>query len=401
VRTKIALINATISEHFSGIMVIKVFARERENIRRFKEKNFEYYKANMRQIIVHGLFSPIIILFRNVGLALVLWFGGGQVVQNLLPLGSLVAFLSYIEMFFQPINALAEKFNIMQASMASSERIFQIMDTEPDVVDPKNPTVIDHVKGTVKFDGVWFAYKRLPDDSDWNWILKDVSFEVPLGESVAIVGETGAGKTTIISLLSRFYDVQKGSIEVDGVDIREWDLSRLRKHIGVVLQDVFLFARDIKSNIRLNDMNIDDGKVREVARIVNADKFIERLPQKFDEPVAERGSTLSAGQRQLLSFARALAFDPSILVLDEATANIDTETEQLIQEALWRLMEGRTSLVIAHRLSTIQHVDRILVMHKGRLIEEGNHQQLLAKNGIYFKLYQLQYKGQEIEIPRD
>ncbi len=401
VRTKIALINATLSEHFSGVMVIKVFARERENIRRFKEKNFEYYKANMRQIIVHGLFSPIIILFRNVGLALVLWFGGGQVVQNLLPLGSLVAFLSYIEMFFQPINALAEKFNIMQAAMASSERIFQIMDTEPDVVDPKNPTVIDHVKGTVKFDGVWFAYKRLSDDSDWDWILRDVSFDVPLGESVAIVGETGAGKTTIISLLSRFYDVQKGSIEVDGVDIREWDISRLRKHIGVVLQDVFLFARDIKSNIRLNDMNIDDGKVREVARIVNADKFIERLPQKFDEPVAERGSTLSAGQRQLLSFARALAFDPSILVLDEATANIDTETEQLIQEALWHLMEGRTSLVIAHRLSTIQHVDRILVMHKGRLIEEGNHQQLLAKNGIYFKLYQLQYKGQEIEIPLD
>jgi len=302
-------------------------------------------------------------------------------------------------MFFQPINALAEKFNIMQASMASSERIFQIMDTEPDIVDPENPAPIDRVKGTVKFDGVWFAYKRLPDDSDWDWILKDVSFEVPLGESVAIVGETGAGKTTIISLLSRFYDVQKGSVEVDGIDIREWDISRLRKHIGVVLQDVFLFARDIKSNIRLNDMNIDDGKVREVARIVNADKFIERLPQKFDEPVTERGSTLSAGQRQLLSFARALAFDPSILVLDEATANIDTETEQLIQEALWRLMEDRTSLVIAHRLSTIQHVDRILVMHKGRLVEEGNHQQLLAKSGIYFKLYQLQYKGQEIEIP--
>ena len=399
VRVKIAAINATLSEHLSGIRVIKAFAREKENMRRFEEKNREYYKANMYQIVVHGLFSPIIVLFRNIGLGLILWFGGGQVVQNLLPLGSLVAFLSYLEMFFQPINALAEKFNIMQSAMASSERIFQIMDTEPDIVEPENPHTSERVRGDIEFKDVWFAYKRLPDDSDWDWILKGVSFRVMPGQSVAIVGETGAGKTTIISLLSRFYDVQKGSISVDGIDVRKWSLANLRSHIGVVLQDVFLFARDIKGNIRLNKEDIDDERLRDVCRIVNASGFIEKLPNGFDEPVTERGSTLSAGQRQLLSFARALAFDPSILVLDEATANIDTETEQLIQEALWRLMKGRTSVVIAHRLSTIQHVNRILVMHKGRLVEEGNHQQLLAKGGIYYKLYQLQYKGQKIDVP--
>jgi ATP-binding cassette subfamily B protein/subfamily B ATP-binding cassette protein MsbA len=396
VRTKIAQINATLSEHFSGIRVIKLFAREAENIKRFSEINHDYYKANIYQLIVHGLFSPVIVLFRNIGLGLIIWFGGGQVIQNLLPLGALVAYLSYVEMFFQPINALAEKFNVMQSAMASSERIFQIMDTNPDIVQPENAVAIDPIKGEVELENVSFAYKRLPEDTDWEWVLRDVSFKVAPGESVALVGETGAGKTTIISLLSRFYDVQKGRILVDGVDVRDWDKSALRRHIGVVLQDVFLFASDIKTNIRLNNSEISDERLREISKIVNAEYFIEKLPNKFDEPVTERGSTLSAGQRQLLSFARALAFDPAILILDEATANIDTETEQLIQEALWRLMEGRTSIVIAHRLSTIQHVDRILVMHKGRVVEEGNHQQLLAKGGIYYKLYQLQYKGQEI-----
>jgi len=396
VRKKIALINATLSEQFSGIRVIKIFAREGENIRRFREINFDYYKANIYQLIVHGLFSPTIVIFRNIGLGLIIWYGGGQVVQNILPLGALVAYLSYVEMFFQPINALAEKFNIMQSAMASSERIFQIMDTKPDIPQPEKPVAIQPVEGRVKLENVSFAYKRLPDDSDWEWILRDVSFEVSPGESVALVGETGAGKTTIISLLSRFYDVQHGRILVDGVNVRDWDKAALRRNIGVVLQDVFLFASDIKTNIRLNNEDITKDKLEDIARIVNADKFINALPDKFDEPVTERGSTLSAGQRQLLSFARALAFSPAILILDEATANIDTETEQLIQEAVWRLMEGRTSIVIAHRLSTIQHVDRILVMHKGRIVEEGNHQQLLAKGGIYYKLYQLQYKGQEM-----
>ena len=396
VRKKLAQINATLSEHFSGIRVIKIFAREKENILRFREINQDYYKANIYQLVIHGLFSPVIVLFRNIGLALIIWYGGGQVIQNLLPLGALVAYLSYVEMFFQPINALAEKFNVMQSAMASSERIFQIMDTPPDIPQPENPVLIESVKGEVEFDHVSFAYKRLPDDSDWEWILKDVSFKVPKGESVALVGETGAGKTTIISLLSRFYDVQKGRILVDGVDVRQWDKAALRRHLGVVLQDVFLFASDIKTNIRLNNTELSEEKLREIARIVNAEDFIDKLPKKFDEPVTERGSTLSAGQRQLLSFARALAFDPAILILDEATANIDTETEQLIQDALWRLMEGRTSIVIAHRLSTIQHVDRILVMHKGKIVEEGNHQELLTQGGIYYKLYQLQYKGQEI-----
>ncbi|MGC9314095.1 MAG: ABC transporter ATP-binding protein [bacterium] len=396
VRKKLAQINATLSEHFSGIRVIKIFAREKENIQRFREINQDYYKANIYQLVIHGLFSPVIVLFRNIGLALIIWYGGGQVIQNLLPLGALVAYLSYVEMFFQPINALAEKFNVMQSAMASSERIFQILDTPPDIPQPENPVLIESVKGEVEFENVSFAYKRLPDDSDWEWILKDVSFKVPKGESVALVGETGAGKTTIISLLSRFYDVQKGRILVDDVDVRQWDKAALRKHLGVVLQDVFLFASDIKTNIRLNNTELGEEKLREIARIVNAEDFIDKLPKKFDEPVTERGSTLSAGQRQLLSFARALAFDPAILILDEATANIDTETEQLIQDALWRLMEGRTSIVIAHRLSTIQHVDRILVMHKGRIVEEGNHQELLAQGGIYYKLYQLQYKGQEI-----
>ncbi|RKZ31912.1 ABC transporter ATP-binding protein [bacterium] len=396
VRVKIARINATLSEHFSGIRVIKIFSREKENIARFREINLDYYKANMYQLVVHALFSPVIVLFRNIGLGLIIWFGGGQVVQNLLPLGALVAYLSYVEMFFQPINAIAEKFNIMQAAMASSERIFQILDTEPDITEAEKPVAIEPVKGKVDFENVSFAYKKLPDDVEWEWVLRDVSFSVEPGESVAFVGETGAGKTTIISLLSRFYDVQKGRIRVDGVDVRDWDKGKLRKNIGVVLQDVFLFASDIKTNIRLNNEAISEEKLEEIARVVNADRFIGKLPNGFDEPVTERGSTLSAGQRQLLAFARALAFDPAILVLDEATANIDTETEQLIQEALWRLMEDRTSIVIAHRLSTIQHVDRILVMHKGRIVEEGNHQELLAKGGIYYKLYQLQYKGQEV-----
>ena len=396
VRIKIARINAMLSEHFSGISVIKIFAREAENIRRAKEINRDYYKATMYELSVHAVFSPVIVLFRNLGLSLIIWYGGGQVIQNLLPLGALVAYLSYIEMFFRPINSIAEKFNIMQAAMASSERIFQILDTKPDIVQPEKAIEINNVKGEVEFKNVEFAYKKLDKSDEWEWVLRDISFHVEPGESVAFVGATGAGKTTIISLLSRFYDVQKGSINVDGVNIKNWDKFELRKNIGVVLQDVFLFARDIKSNIRLNNSDIDDDTVRNVSQVVNASHFIDKLPENYDEPVTERGSTLSAGQRQLLAFARALAFDPKILVLDEATANIDTETEQLIQEALQRLMKGRTSIIIAHRLSTIQHVDRILVMHKGKIMEEGNHQELLAKGGIYYKLYQLQYKGQEV-----
>jgi ATP-binding cassette subfamily B protein/subfamily B ATP-binding cassette protein MsbA len=385
VRIKVARINASLQENISGMRVTQIFRREAESYRRFAVINHENFLAAMRQIRVFAMFMPLMELASSVAIALVIWYGGGKVIQSTLSLGTLVAFLQYVQMFFRPIRNLAEQYSTMQQAMASSERIFLLLDNEDFIPDPAEPRVPEEVRGRIVFDGVWFSY-----DGE-EQVLRDVSFTVEPGQTVAIVGATGAGKTSIISLLERFYDIQRGTITLDGVDIRDMDKKFLRSNVGLVMQDVFVFAGDIKGNIRLGSDSISDAELQEMARHVNADRFIERLPAKYDEEVHERGSTLSTGQRQLLAFARALAFDPKILILDEATSNIDTETEQLIQDALVKLMEGRTSIVIAHRLSTIQHADMILVMHRGRIRETGTHQELLGERGYYYRLYQLQY----------
>ncbi len=386
VRLKIAKINSSLNENISGMRVVQIFNRQGENYKRFSGINHENFLANMRQIKIFAVFRPLIEIIGSLGIALLIWYGGGKVISETLSLGSLVAFLSYIQMFFRPIRDLSEKYNIMQAAMASSERIFLLLDKEPVIKDLPQPKRLPKVMGEVEFKRVWFAYQ--PE----NWVLKDISFAVKPGESVAIVGATGAGKTSIINLLERFYEPQRGEIKVDGINIAEMDRAELRSQIGLVMQDVFLFAGDIKGNIRLGKEEISDERLMEMAKVVNAHQFIEKLPEGYDEEVKERGITLSTGQRQLLSFARALAFDPKILILDEATANIDTETESLIQDALFKLMKGRTSIIIAHRLSTIRHCDRILVLHKGRIVEDGSHSQLLRRRGLYYGLYQLQYK---------
>lgn len=385
VRIKVARINASLQENISGMRVTQIFRREAESYGRFAGINHENFLAAMRQIRVFAMFMPLMELASSVAIGLVIWYGGGKVIQSTLSLGTLVAFLSYVQMFFRPIRNLAEQYSTMQQAMASSERIFLLLDNDDLIRDPARPETPSQVRGRIAFDGVWFSY-----DGE-EQVLKDVSFTVEPGQTVAIVGATGAGKTSIISLLERFYDIQEGRITLDGVDVRHMEKQFLRSKVGLVMQDVFIFSGDIKGNIRLGNDSISEGELREMARHVNADRFIDRLPAGYDEEVHERGLTLSTGQRQLLAFARALAFDPKILILDEATSNIDTETEQLIQDALVKLMEGRTSIVIAHRLSTIQHADNILVMHKGRIREEGTHQELLAKRGYYYRLYQLQY----------
>ena len=385
VRVKVARINASLNESISGMRVTQIFRRETESFRRFAGINHENFLAAMKQLRVFAMFMPLMELASSVAIGLVIWYGGGKVVQATLSLGTLVAFLSYVQMFFRPLRNLAQQYGTMQQAMASSERIFMLLDDEDVVPEPETAQRPDEVRGRIAFENVWFGY--VEDE----WVLRDVSFTVEPGETVAIVGATGAGKTSIISLLERFYDIQKGRVTLDGVDIRDMEKSFLRSHLGLVMQDVFVFAGDIKGNIRLGNESVTDEELKRVAEHVNADRFIDKLPDGYDEEVHERGVTLSTGQRQLLSFARALAFDPRILILDEATSNIDTETEHLIQEALVRLMEGRTSIVIAHRLSTIQHADKILVMHRGKIREVGNHQELLAKRGYYYRLYQLQY----------
>ncbi|TYP49264.1 ABC transporter ATP-binding protein [Thermosediminibacter litoriperuensis] len=386
VRKKIARINATLSENITGMKVIQIFNREARKFADFDRINREYYQATMRELQVFAVFRPFLDLLYYLSLSLLIWYGGPRVIRGLLSFGTLYAFVHYMGQFFQPINDLAEKFNILQSAMASSERIFQVLDTESPIKDPPEPVAVGRFRGEIEFRNVWFAYEGE------DWVLKDVSFKVKPGETVAFVGATGGGKTSIINLICRFYDVNRGQILVDGVDIRNMRQSDLRRQIGVVLQDVFLFSGDIRYNIRLNNSEIDDERILEVARYTNAHQFIQAKPNKYDEEVTERGSTLSAGQRQLLAFARALAFDPSILILDEATSAVDTETESLIQDALKKITRGRTTIIIAHRLSTVQHADRIMVLHKGRIRECGTHEELLEKRGLYYKLYLLQFK---------
>ncbi len=386
VRVTLAKINSAISENISGMRIIQMFNREKENYEKFNETGKEYYKAAMSEVVTFGLFRPVIEMLASFAIALLIWFGGGDVIEGRLKFGILYAFVNYVSLLFQPINDLAEKYNILQSSMAASERIFMILDApvEEDTGTWQKPDEGAAV-GDIEFKNVWFAYHEN------DWVLRDVSFKVPVGSTVAIVGATGAGKTSVINLLSRFYEIQKGEILIDGINIREMKKDDLRRSIGVVLQDVFLFSGKLKDNIRLNEVHISDEKIEEAARYVNADSFISNLPSGYNEEVMERGSTLSSGQRQLLAFARALAFDPAILVLDEATSNIDTETELLIQDALAKLTRNRTTIVIAHRLSTIQHADNIIVLHKGKVRESGNHQELLTKKGMYYSLYKLQY----------
>ncbi|MDO8685772.1 MAG: ABC transporter ATP-binding protein [Clostridiales bacterium] len=389
VRTTLARINSAFSENITGMRILQLFNKEKQNFNEFKKINRNYYDAGMKEIITFGVFRPIIEMLSYLSIAAIIWYGGGKVVEGAVQFGVLYAFINYVSLFFQPINDLAEKYNILQASMASSERIFQVLDTEKETDDGRQVFERNSLNAAIEFKNVWFAYK------DEEWVLRDVSFSVPAGSTVAIVGATGAGKTSIINLLNRFYEIQKGEILIDGINIKGVTSESLRRSIGVVLQDVFLFSGSIKENIRLNEEGITDSDLEEAARFVNAAGFIENLPNKYDAEVMERGATFSSGQRQLLAFARALAFDPPILVLDEATANIDTETELLIQDALAKLTRNRTTIVIAHRLSTIQHADRIIVLHKGRIREMGDHQELLAKKGMYYNLYQLQYKGMQ------
>jgi ATP-binding cassette subfamily B protein/subfamily B ATP-binding cassette protein MsbA len=386
VRVRLARINTTLNENISGMRMIHVFKREKQQFKRFDEINSAHYDASMRELKTIAIFRPAMDLIYSFALASLLWFGAQEVLAGWIEFGLLFAFIEYLRRFFQPINDLTEQFTVLQQAMASAERIFQLLDEDSIIAAPEDPAEIENFRGEIEFDHVWFAY------NNENWVLKDISFTIEPGEMVAFVGATGAGKTSIINLLGRFYDIQKGAILIDGVDIRDIPLDTLRRNVGIVLQDVFLFSGDIRSNITLNNQNITEQEMRDIAHHVNASTFIEKLPQMYNEEVKERGSTLSQGQRQLLSFARTLAFKPSILVLDEATANIDTETELLIQDALNKLIKGRTTIVIAHRLSTIQHADKIIVLHKGEIREMGNHQELLANEGLYHNLYQLQYQ---------
>jgi ATP-binding cassette, subfamily B, multidrug efflux pump len=395
VRIAIAKINAYLQEHITGMSVVQLYNRERKSFKTFDRINREHLQAHLDGVLAYSWFYPVIELLSSVALALIIWYGGGQIISGVLTLGALVAFIQYSRRFFQPIADMSEKYNILQSAMASSERLFKLVDTPAAVLNPVNPVRPSYeAEGGIEFRNVWFAY------NDENWVLRDVSFHVSPGESVAIVGHTGAGKTTTTSLLTRFYDIQKGEILLDGRSIATLDLGYLRGSFAVVLQDVFLFSGTIESNIRLGSP-ISRERVEAAAADVNLAPFLRTLALGLDHPVNERGTTLSVGQRQLLAFARALAHDPRILILDEATSSVDTETEIQIRKAIERLMEGRTSIIIAHRLSTIQRCDKIIVMHKGRVREIGTHQQLLAQRGIYYKLYQLQYKDQEIAVPGD
>ncbi len=391
IRVRLARINAYLQERITGIRVVQLFNREASDLARFKAINQDYLEAHLRSITYYALFFPVIQLFTALALALIIWYGGGSVIQGVTTVGVVVAFLQYAQRFFRPIQDLSEKYNLLQGAMASSERIFKLLDEPPTIVDPRDPIRLPpETRGEIEFRDVSFAYGKT-EEGEPDWVLRHVSFRVSPGEKVAIVGHTGAGKTTIINLLMRFYDVQEGEILVDGAPVDRLALQDLRDRIGLVLQDVFLFSRSVENNIRLGNQGITDDEVRAAAREVGAAPFIERLPDGYDQALGERGQSLSVGERQLISFARALAFDPEILILDEATSSVDSEIEARIEEATNRLMEGRTSLVIAHRLSTVQHADRILVMHHGQLVEEGTHSELLEQGGLYSRLHELQF----------
>ncbi len=389
IRLRIARINSFLQENISGMPVIQLFGREQKNFAQFDSLNAKHRDAYLQTIFYYAMFYPVVGLISALAVALIIWYGGGRVVQGALSFGALVAFIQYAEMFFRPIMDLSEKYNIMQSAMASSERIFKILDEKPETGLLVPERAAYRCRGEIEFRNVWFAYK------DDNYVLEDISFHVKPGETVAFVGATGAGKTSILSLLLRYYEVERGAILLDGTDIREINVRELRRYFGMVLQDVFIFDGTVSRNIRLENKAITDAQVRQAAADVHADKFIERYPETYEHPVLERGKGLSVGQRQLLSFARALVHDPPVLILDEATSSVDTETETLIQDALLRLMHNRTSLVVAHRLSTVQNADRIIVLHKGRIREIGAHQELLDAQGIYYRLYKLQFAQQE------
>jgi ATP-binding cassette subfamily B protein len=409
IRVAIARINSFLQEHVSGIVPLQLFNRERKSYEEFEAVNAQHMEAFKDAIMAYALYYPVVETLSSIAIACVLWYGGHMVLnhvvvlQKLTTVGVLVAFMQYAQRFFRPIQDLSEKFNILQSAMAAGERVFKLLDTEPLIQSPAVEKVPDG-PGRIEFDDVWFAYRHVPIEKDgkvtpgeeWDWVLRGVSFAIEPGETVAIVGHTGAGKTTLISLLLRFYDVQKGAVRIDGVDVREMNLQELRRRCGVVLQDPFLFSGTIADNIRLGTAHVTREAVEQAAVEVNVADFVRSLPEGFDSLLQERGNTLSTGQKQLVSFARALAHDPRILILDEATSSVDTETEFRVRDALTRLVEGRTSLIIAHRLSTIQRADKIIVMHKGKVREMGTHQQLLAVKGVYWKLYQLQYKDQEL-----
>lgn len=389
VRYHLARLNSYMQEHVTGMSVVQIFRKEKDEFKKFSEINADHREANIKSIFYYAIFFPTVELLSSAAVALIVWYGGGEIIQGNLTIGILFAFIQYTEMFFRPIRDLSEKYNILQTSMASSERIFKLLDNQTFIKNPEDAVRLNGISGKIEFKDVWFAY------DDENYVLKNINLSIDPGETVAIVGHTGAGKSTLINILTRFYDINKGSVLLDGIDIRKVDKRDLRKYISIVLQDVFLFSGIIRSNINMDNDEIGIEKIIDAAKTVGADKFISNLPNKYEEEVKERGATLSVGQKQLISFARALAYDPKILILDEATSSIDTETEQLIQTAIEKLLVGRTAIVIAHRLSTIQNADKIIVLHKGEIKEIGNHQELLAKRGIYYKLYQLQYKDQE------
>ena len=383
-RTRLTDLNTFLSEHLSGMKIIQIFGRQERKFEEFHDKNAKLYRAFYREMLMYAVFRPLIYILSILSLMIVLWFGSKNVFDSAISIGTLYIFSNYIRSFFDPIQELAEQFSTLQSSVASAEKIFSVMDEDEFIPEIENPQKPDRIIGKIEFDHVWFAYDGK------NYVLRDVSFVINPGEKVAFVGATGAGKSSILNLIGRYYDIQKGHIYIDGIDIRELSKKQLRSAIGQMQQDVFIFEGDVAGNIRLNDNEITDEQIKKAAEYVNASHFIEKLPNGYHEPVTERGATFSAGERQLLSFARTLAHNPSILVMDEATANIDTETEILIQEALEKLMDGRTTIMVAHRLSTIQHADCIMVMHKGCICERGTHQELLEQDGVYRKLYELQ-----------
>lgn len=383
-RTRLTDLNTFLSEHLSGMKIIQIFGRQERKFEEFHDKNTKLYRAFYREMLMYAVFRPLIYILSILSLMIVLWFGSKNVFDSAISIGTLYIFSNYIRSFFDPIQELAEQFSTLQSSVASAEKIFSVMDEDEFIPEIENPQKPDKIIGKIEFDHVWFAYDGK------NYVLRDVSFVINPGEKVAFVGATGAGKSSILNLIGRYYDIQKGHIYIDGIDIRKLSKKQLRSAIGQMQQDVFIFEGDVAGNIRLNDIEITDEQIKKAAEYVNASHFIEKLPNGYHEPVTERGATFSAGERQLLSFARTLAHNPSILVMDEATANIDTETEILIQEALEKLMDGRTTIMVAHRLSTIQHADCIMVMHKGCICERGTHQELLEQDGIYRKLYELQ-----------